>query len=43
MYLQEKYSEDPLVKWFVRLTLLAVKEKKVNQMFTDETLGREFA
>lgn len=41
LYLQEKYPEDPLVKWFVRLTLLAVREKKVSQMFTDEMLGGE--
>lgn len=43
LYLQEKYSEDPLVKWFVKLTLLAVKEKKVDQMFTGKIVGREYA
>lgn len=38
LYLQEKYPEDPMVKWFVRLTLLAVKNNQINKMFTYETL-----
>lgn len=34
-YLQEKYPEDPAIKWFVRLTLHAVEQKKINRLFTN--------
>jgi len=41
LYLQEKYPKDHLIKYFVRLTLLSVKEKKINRLFKDEAHGRK--